>query len=79
MLRKPTFPSGYTHEELGSEIARLLNLPDLCQARFERMSDLAEAVDQIRNNRKRLKRTSRLIELAKQAATAYPESTLAHG
>ena len=73
------FPSEYTPEELDSEIARLLNLLDHCQARFESMSNLAEAVEHARNDRKRLKRTSRLIRLAKQAASAYPESLFTRG
>jgi len=70
------FPTEYTPEELGSEVARQLNRLDHCQAPFERMSDLAEAVEHAKNDSKRLKRTSRLIALARLAAKDHPEYQL---
>lgn len=72
MQGRPTFPSGYTQDELGSEIARLFAELHNQYAAIERMSELARAVKLATTERDRLKAMHRLLGLVRSTAQTHP-------
>lgn len=74
MPHRPTFPNGYTKEELAAEIVRLHRVVERQRVFFECMAALADKVERTTTDSARLKALDCLLELAHCAVQSCLES-----